>query len=137
MPLLSNLDKAARKLKENIMKNRGTIISGLDKGLDVANKVRKSLASPKVNKILSEIEVSGLTLTNNETKFIVKVIRSFENRGILLKGTTGKFTSQEGKLLNFLAPSMKVGLPLMKNILTLLAKRVLVPLGLTAAASAT
>ena len=35
-----------------------------------------------------------------------------------------------------LGPLMKVGLPLMKNVLTLLAKSVLVPLGLTAAASA-
>ena len=31
---------------------------------------------------------SGIMLTNNEIKDIVKVIRSLENRGILLKGTT-------------------------------------------------
>ena len=31
---------------------------------------------------------SGIMLTNNETKDIVKEIRPLENRGILLKGTT-------------------------------------------------
>ena len=37
---------------------------------------------------------------------------------------------------NFFGPLMKVGLPLMKNVLTSLAKFVLIPLGLTATASA-
>ena len=36
----------------------------------------------------------------------------------------------------FLGPLLKTGLPLMKNIITPLAKSVLIPLGLTAAASA-
>ena len=31
---------------------------------------------------------SGITPTNNEIKDIMKVIKSVENRGILLKGTT-------------------------------------------------
>ena len=30
----------------------------------------------------------GLTLTNNKMKYIVKVIKSLENSGTLLKGTT-------------------------------------------------
>ena len=34
----------------------------------------------------------------------MKVIRSQKNRGILLKGTTRKLTSQEGGFLNFLKP---------------------------------
>ena len=33
---------------------------------------------------------SGITLTNNEVKDIKKIIRSLENRGILLKGITKK-----------------------------------------------
>ena len=45
---------------------------------------------------------SGITLTNNEIKDIMKVIKSLENSGVLLKGTTRKFTSQEGGFLNFL-----------------------------------
>ena len=58
-------------------------------------------------------------------------------REILLKGTTKKITSQKVGLFNFLGLSIKVGLPLVKNILIPLAKSVLVPLGLPAAASAT
>ena len=60
---------------------------------------------------------SGITLTNNEIKNIMKVIYSLENRGILLKGTTRKITA---------------GLPLMKSVLTTLAKSVFLPLGLSA-----
>ena len=41
----------------------------------------------------------------------MKAIKSLENRGILLKGTTRKFTSQEGGFLNFLKPLMIAGLP--------------------------
>ena len=62
----------------------------------------------------------------------MKVIQSLENRGILLKGTTRKITSQEGEFLNFLRPLMTVGLPLIKCVLTPLAKSALLPLGLSA-----
>ena len=54
----------------------------------------------------------------------MKVIKSLENRGILLKGTTRKITSQEGGFLNFLRPLMTASLSLMKNVLTPLAKSV-------------
>ena len=70
-------------------------------------------------------------------KDIIKVIKPLENRGILLKGTTGKITSQEGRFLNFLRPLMTAGLPLMKSVLKPLAKRVLLPFGLSAAMPAT
>ena len=53
---------------------------------------------------LSASRNSGITLTNNEKKDIIKVTRSLENRGILLKGTTRKVNSQKRRLLNFLAP---------------------------------
>ena len=33
---------------------------------------------------------SGLTLTKNEMDYVINVITSLENRGILLKGTTKK-----------------------------------------------
>ena len=78
-----------------------------------------------------------LTLTNYKIKDIIKVIRSLENREILLKGTTDKIVSQKEGLLNFLALLTRVGLPLMKIVLTPLAKSVLIPVGLTAAVSAT
>ena len=58
-------------------------------------------------------------------KDIIKVINSLENRRNFLKGTTRKITSQEGGFLNFLRPLMTVGLPLIKSLLTLLAKNIL------------
>ena len=54
-----------------------------------------------------------------------------------MKGTTDKIISQKGGLLNFLRPLMTAGSPLMKSVLTLLAKSILVSLGLTTVASAT
>ena len=82
-------------------------------------------------------EVSKLMLTNNEIKYITKVIRSLEKRRILLKGSTKKISSREERFLNFLRPLMTAGLPLMKNIHASLVKKFLMPLGLTAVASAT
>ena len=67
----------------------------------------------------------------------MKVIKSLENQGILLKGTTRKITSQEGGFLNFLRPLMTAGLPLMKNVLTPLAKSFLFPVRLSAGMTAT
>ena len=67
----------------------------------------------------------------------MKVIKSLENREILLKETTRKITRQEGGFLNFLKPLMTAGLPLIKDVLTSLAKIFLIPLRLTAEASAT
>ena len=40
----------------------------------------------------------GITLTSNETKDIIKVIKSLENREISIKGITRKITIQEGGL---------------------------------------
>ena len=79
---------------------------------------------------------TGITLTNNEIKDVMKVIKSLENRGILLKGTTTKITSQEGGFNNFISPLMTAGLPLMKSVLTPLAKGVLISLELSAGISA-
>ena len=59
----------------------------------------------------------------------MKVIKSLENRGILLKGTVRKITSQEGAFLNFLRP-------LMKSVLTPLAKTNWIRLGLSEGMSA-
>ena len=62
---------------------------------------------------------------NSKIKDIVKVIESLENRGVFSKGTTKKSITQAVR-----------SLLLMKNVLTPLAKSILVPLGLTAAATA-
>ena len=76
----------------------------------------------------------GTMLTSNEMKDIMKVIKSLENRVILLKGTPKKVMNQKGGFLqNVLGLLMKVGLPLMKNVLTPLAKSIFISFGLTAA----
>ena len=80
---------------------------------------------------------SGLTLTKNETKVIIEVNKSLQNRGIFLKAITEKRGRKEGGLLNFLCQLVKAGLSLMRNVLTPLSKSVLILLGLTASASAT
>ena len=61
---------------------------------------------------------TGITWTNNEIKDIVKVIKSLENREILLKETTTKSSSQERGFLDFLTLLMADALPLMKSVLT-------------------
>ena len=66
----------------------------------------------------------------------MKVIKSFENRKMLLKGTTRNITSQERGFLNFLRPLMTDGLLLTKRVLSTLAKDILIPLGLSARVSA-
>ena len=40
---------------------------------------------------------TGITLTDNKIKDIMKVIKSLENRGILLKKTSRKFSSKKGR----------------------------------------
>ena len=70
---------------------------------------------------LSVVMGLEMTLTNNDIKDIINVIRSLGNRGVLLIETTRKVISQERRLFNFLVPLMKAGLPLMKNVFTPLA----------------
>ena len=103
------------------------------KRTDIARSLGKDFLDMQIDKFNKEHitgEGSGITLTNNEIKYIMKVIKSLENRGILLKKTTRKITSQEGGFFNFRGPLVTAGLPLMKNVLTSLSKSVLIPLGL-------
>ena len=67
----------------------------------------------------------------------MKVVKFLENKGVLLKETTRKIANHEGRFLHFLRPLMTAGLPLMKNLLTIFAKSVLLPLSLTARMIAT
>ena len=106
-----------------------------------AKKVNNDiLVDTGLNVLGKKIEIGNLSITGSEVTHkliedIVKVIKSLENRGTLLKWTTRKITSQEGGFLNFLRPLMTAGLPLMKSALTPLAKIVLIPLGLWAGKS--
>ena len=51
----------------------------------------------KIKKGISLIMGSRITLTKNNIKDIRKVIKLIENRETLLKGTTRKTTSEEGR----------------------------------------
>ena len=77
--------------------------------------------------LIKHLHQINLQESDNEIKGIMKVIKSLENRGILLKGTTRKIIKQEGKFLNFLRPLIATGLHLMKSGLTVLAKVALLP----------
>ena len=116
----------------------------LKKGISLAPKLAPILAEKATHKGINEVNKkfvsdkgSGTTLTNNEIKYIMKVLRSFENRRILLKETTRKTTSQERGFLSFHRTLMTAYLPLMKTVLIQLAKNVLLPFGLSAGMSAT
>ena len=79
----------------------------------------------KINK--DKVTALGINLTNNEVKYIIKVIRSLEKSRSILKGSTWKITGQKGGFLNLFRPLMTASLPLMKNVLTPLAKSILIP----------
>ena len=83
-----------------------------------------------------KVSGTGTTLTDNEIKYIVKVIKPLKNKWILLKGNTENITIQEGGFLNFLRPLMTARLPLMKTVLTPLGKNVLLPFRLISGISA-
>ena len=106
-------------------------------GIDRAKNYASNFVNKKnvFNKKYTTGKGSGIILTNNETKDM-KVIKSLENRRILLKGTTRKITSQEGGFLSFLRPLITAGLSLTKNVLTPFSKSVFIQLELTGAASA-
>ena len=99
--------------------------------------IKTANTSKYILKDLKNVFGAGITLTNNEIKGIIKVIKFLENRGILLKKTTKKTASPEGGYLNFLWSLMTAGLLLMESVLNPLAKSAFLPLGLTAAMSAT
>ena len=99
------------------------------KAEDLCNKVslndiiKATVTSRKIIKDLKKFFGTGAeTLTNNEIKYIINVIKSLENRGTLLKETTRKVTNQEEGFLDFIRSLKTAGLPLMKNVLTPLTK---------------
>ena len=115
------MNSLKKELKDvYFIKNKNLV----DTGLNIIGKKNK--------KRISSIMGSEITLTNNETKDIMKVIRSLENRRILIKENTRKITTQEGGFLNSLRPLMTDDLPLMKSVFIPLVKSVFIPLRLSA-----
>ena len=105
MPLVSSIAKESKDMGATLL-NKDTFVDA------VLNLIGK-----KIKKWISSITGSDITLTNNEVKYITKVIKSLGIRWILLKGTTKKNTDQDEGFLNFLRPLMAAGLILMKNVL--------------------
>ena len=77
-----------------------------------------------------------LLLTNRQVANLSKAFDNKSSVDIKISKTQLSKIVQLGRSLGrILGPLLKTGLPLMKNVITLLAKSVLIPLGLTAAAS--
>ena len=78
-----------------------------------------------------------LLLTNRQVENIRKAFANHLSTDIKLSKTQlSKMIQSGGFLGRLLGPLLKTGLPLMKSVIKPLAKSVLIPLGLTAAASA-
>ena len=78
-----------------------------------------------------------LLLTNKQVSSICKAFANNSSVDIKFsKAQLSKMVQSGGFLGKLLGPLLKTGLPLMKSVITPLAKSILIPLGLTAAASA-
>ena len=78
-----------------------------------------------------------LLLTNRQVASLRKALADRSSTDIkLLKTQLSKVIQSEGFLGRLLSPLRKTWLPLIKNVVKPLAKSVLIPLGLTAVASA-
>ena len=78
-----------------------------------------------------------LLLTNTQVSNLCKAFSNNSSANINLSKTQlFKMIQPGGFLGRLLGPLLKTGLPLIKNVIKPLAKSVLIPLGLTAAASA-
>ena len=78
-----------------------------------------------------------LLLTNRQVSNLRKSFANNSSTDIKLSKTQLSMMIQSGGFLGrLLGPFQKTGLPLIKNVIKPLAKSVLIPLGLTAAASA-
>ena len=78
-----------------------------------------------------------LLLTNRQVSSFRKAFTNNSSADIKFsKAQLSKMIQSGGFLDKLLDPLLKIGLPLLKNVITPLAKSVLIPLGLTAAASA-
>ena len=122
------------------------------------NSLNVKLSSSKLNKLKSAIKnetevvlrLSWNMIGENETNFphkllltnrqIANLCKAFANylsTNIKLSKTQlSKMIQLGGFLGRLLGPLLRTGLPLIKNVIKPLAKSVLIPLGLTAAASA-
>ena len=73
----------------------GNILSSVaKKEIDIARSLRNNFLENQIDKSNKKFKIgSGIPLRDNETKDILIVIKSLENRGILFKETTEKINS--------------------------------------------
>ena len=124
------------------------------------NRLNTELSNSKLNKLKSTIKNENDVMirlspnmigdSNNKTNFphellltdrqVLSIRNAFANNSSIeikfSKTQLSKMIQSGGFLDRLLGPLLKTGLPLIKNVITSLAKSVLIPLGLTAAASA-
>ena len=112
-------DSQIKKLKDAVSNNSGTTLRISLKMFDGNNLAHELLLTTRQKtKIRNAF--------NNNTSTDIKFSKAQINNIIQPGGFLGKL----------LSPLLKTGLPLIKNVIKPLAKSVLIPLGLTAAASA-
>ena len=70
--------------------------------INVVTVARANAVGRKIKEKNLTITGVGITLTNNEIKDVMNVVRSIENRESLLERITRKITIQEGGFLNFI-----------------------------------
>ena len=120
------------------------------------NRVNVKLSTSQLNKLKSAIKNENGVLTrlsfnligdsNDKGNFphellptnrqVSSIRKAFANNSSVEKAQLSKMIQSGVFLGKLLVPLLKTGLPLMKSVFTSLAKSVLIPLGLTAAASA-
>ena len=108
--------------------------SSIKNETDVVLKISSNMAGNSNDNINFSHE---LLLTNRQVENIRKAFAKNTSTDIKFSKTQlSKMTQSGGFLAGLLGPLLKTGLPLMKSVIKPLAKSVLIPLGLAAAASA-
>ena len=118
--------------------------------VNLSNSQLNELKSAVKNESEVVLRLSSNMIGNNETNFCHELLltdrqisslrKSFANNSsidiMLSKTRLSKIIQSGGFLSRLLGPLLKKGLPLIRNVIKSLAKSVLIPLGLIAAASA-
>ena len=112
-------DTQLKKLKNAVKNKTGTIL-------------RISLEMFNGNNLLHEL----LLITRQKAKLRNAFNNNMSTDLKLYKAQISKTIQSDGFLGRLIGPLLRTGLPLIKNVIKSLAKSVLIPLGLTAAASA-
>ena len=107
--------------------------SGIKNGTEVPLKILSNVVSDSNDE---NNFPHKLLLTNTQVSRLCKAFANNFSANIKLSKTQLHKIRQSGGFLGrLLGPLLKTGLPLMRNVLKPLAKRVLIPLGLTAASA--